>query len=95
MPLHYASQDGHLNVMKKLLEGRAVVEKKDPTCVTPLAVATMENQVKSAELHMKHRADPNLRGKGLASPIAIARQEPDKYADMLSLFELGFIGHSH
>jgi len=63
------------------------------TCLTPLSVATMENQIKMAELLMKYGADQNLRAKGLASPIMIARKDPYKYEELLSLFELGFIQH--
>lgn len=92
-PLHYAAQDGHLEVAKVLLTAGAGAQKQNPTCLTPLAVATMENQIKMAELLIKHGADSGLRGKGLASPIMIARKEPQKYADLLALFELGFIHH--
>jgi len=53
----------------------------------------MENQIKMAELLMKFGADQGLRAKGLASPIMIARKDPNKYADLLALFELGFIHH--
>jgi len=94
-PLHYASQDGHLVVAKILLEAKAEVQRQNPSCLTPLAVATMENQIKLAELLMKFGADQGLRAKGLASPIMIARKDPNKYADLLALFELGFINHEN
>jgi len=92
-PLHYAAQDGHLDVAKCLLQAKAVVQQQNISCLTPLAAATMENQIKMAELLMSYGADQHLRGKGLASPIMIARKEPNKYEDMLALFELGFINH--
>jgi ankyrin repeat protein len=92
-PLHYAAQDGHLTVARFLLQSKAAAQRQNPSCLTPLAVATMENQVRIAELLMSYGADQNLRGKGLASPIMIARKEPNKYVDMLALFELGFISH--
>jgi ankyrin repeat protein len=92
-PLHYAAQDGHLEVAKVLLNAKAVVQDPFPTCLTPLAVATMENQVKMAELLIKNGADQQLRGKGLASPIMIARKDPNKFNEILALFELGFINH--
>jgi len=92
-PLHYAAQDGHLNIAKVLLQAKADVQRQNPSCLTPLAVATMENQIKLAELLLNYGADHGLRAKGLASPIMIARKEPNKYADMLALFELGFINH--
>lgn len=88
-PLHYACHEGHLEVARHLIERGAQVQRDPPPCLTPLAVATMENQVKIAELLMKHQADPNLRGKGLASPMMIARKEPEKHGDLLALFELG------
>lgn len=94
-PLHYAAQDGHLNVARVLLQAKAVAQRQNPSCLTPLAVATMENQIKMAELLMSYGADHGLRGKGLASPIMIARKEPNKYSELLALFELGFISHEH
>jgi ankyrin repeat protein len=93
-PLHYTAQEGHLNVARVLLKAKAQVQKQSPSCLTPLAVATMENQIKMAELLMSHGADHGLRGKGLASPIMIARKEPNRYAELLALFELGFINHA-
>merc|ERR1740117_2058781 len=92
-PLHYAAQDGHLPIARALLQAKAVVQQQNISCLTPLAAATMENQIKMAELLMSYGADQHLRGKGLASPIMIARKEPNKYSDMLALFELGFISH--
>jgi len=94
-PLHYAAQDGHLEVAKVLLNAKAVVQNPSPSCLTPLAVATMENQVKMAELLVKYGADHQLRGKGLSSPIMIARKDPNKYSEILALFELGFIHHEN
>lgn len=93
LPLHYAVQGGHKEVVHALLKARALVQRNNPPCLTPLAVATLENEAKIAELLMKYGADPQLRGKGLASPIMIARKEPEKHAELLSLFELGFISH--
>merc|ERR1719195_2597079 len=94
MPLHYACQEGHREVAKYLLEAKAAVQREDPICLTPLAVAPMENQVKIAELLMSFKGDPNLRGKGLASPMMIARKDPAHHSEILSLFELGFIHHA-
>jgi len=92
-PLHYACQDGHCKVVQMLLTAQAAVQCENPPCLTPLAVATMENQARVAELLMSFGADPNLKGKGLASPLMIARKDPEKYADILGLFELGFVKH--
>jgi len=93
-PLHYACEDGHLGVAKLLLDAKAAPTVENPSCLTPLAVATMENQVKMAELLVKYKGDPNCRTKGLQSPLMIARAEPKKYADILALFEIGFINHA-
>lgn len=93
-PLHYACQDGHLEVAKSLIRAKAAVQQENASCISPLAVATMENQVRMAELLVNSKADPNLRNKGMASPMMLARKEPGKYADILSLFELGFISHA-
>jgi ankyrin repeat protein len=92
-PLHYACHEGHLQICRVLLEARAAVQRENPACLTPLAVATMENHAKIAELLVKHGADPNLKGRGLASPMMIARKEPEKFSDILALFELGYVHH--
>ncbi|CAJ1383030.1 unnamed protein product, partial [Effrenium voratum] len=89
-PLHYASQLGHLEIARLLLDAGAEANPANPPCLTPLAVATMENQVKMVELLLKRQADPNARAKGLHSPLMMARKEPAKYADILALFEIGF-----
>lgn len=93
-PLHYACQEGHLQCAKLLLDAKAEVQRADAPCLVPLAVATMENQVKIAELLMSYNADPNLRSKGLASPMMIARKDPKQYTEVLALFELGWINHA-
>ncbi|CAJ1365699.1 unnamed protein product, partial [Effrenium voratum] len=92
-PLHYASQLGHLEIARLLLDAGAEANPANPPCLTPLAVATMENQVKMVELLLKRQADPNARAKGLHSPLMMARKEPAKYADILALFEIGFVNH--
>jgi ankyrin repeat protein len=92
MPLHYACQEGHLAVARLLLSWKAQVQPPqgvNPECLMPLAVATMENHTKVCQILMEHNADPQLRGKGLASAIMIARQDKVKHDDILGLFELG------
>merc|ERR1719171_2609995 len=87
-PLHYACEEGHEAVAKLLIENGAVVDTPNPSCLTPLGVAVTENNVAIAALLVNKKADPNTRGKGLSSPLMLARKEPEKYADMISLFEL-------
>eukprot|EP00928_Gymnodinium_smaydae_P030689 TRINITY_DN22750_c0_g1_i2.p1 TRINITY_DN22750_c0_g1~~TRINITY_DN22750_c0_g1_i2.p1 ORF type:complete len:226 (-),score=54.08 TRINITY_DN22750_c0_g1_i2:87-764(-) len=91
-PLHYACQEGHLECARLLLERRAALESQ--SCISPLTVATMEVQVRIAELLLKHRADPHFRCKGSASPMMIARKDKEKCNEILALFELGWIAHS-
>lgn len=93
-PIHYACQNAHEKMVALLLGKRAAAQLENPDCLTPLAVATMENKPKIAEMLVKQKADPNLRGPGLASPLMLARKDKTKYADILSLFELGFINHA-
>eukprot|EP00929_Paragymnodinium_shiwhaense_P112571 TRINITY_DN80819_c0_g1_i1.p1 TRINITY_DN80819_c0_g1~~TRINITY_DN80819_c0_g1_i1.p1 ORF type:complete len:373 (-),score=57.26 TRINITY_DN80819_c0_g1_i1:194-1312(-) len=93
-PLHYAVQAGQLTVAKLLLDSKADVQTPEGPCMQPLALATMENQVEAAELLVKYKADPNLRSKGVASAMMIARKDPEKYTEVLGLFELGWINHA-
>ena len=74
--LHYASQAGFLKVMRLLLEARAEAQPRNMACSSPLALATMENQVLGAELLLKWRADPEARVKGLDSPLMMVRRDP-------------------
>jgi len=92
-PLHYACQEAHMPVLKQLLTAKAKVQEENAGCLVPLAIATLESHLKVAELLMQHGADPNLRGRGVASPATIARQDPTKHKELLSLFELGYISH--
>ena len=78
-PLHYASQAGFLKVMRLLLEAGAEAEPVQMACSTPLAVATMENQVHAAELLLQWRADPEARVKGLDSPLMMVRRDPEPW----------------
>jgi len=92
-PLHYACEEGRESFAKLLIESKAVVDFSPPPCVNPLGVAVTENNVAIAALLVKAKADPNNKGFSLASPLMLARKDPKKYADMISLFELGFIHH--
>lgn len=93
-PLHYAVQDGHMDVATLLLNAKAEVQTPSSPCIQPLALAVMENQVKIAELLVSHKADPDLRSKGVASAFMLARKDPEKYSEILGLFELGWISHA-
>eukprot|EP00435_Cladocopium_sp_Y103_P031596 s2762_g8.t1 len=78
-PLHYASQFGYLKIVETLLDAKAEAAPKELTCSTPLLLATMENQagfllVRTVELLLKYRADPEARAKGLHSPLMMARE---------------------
>jgi ankyrin repeat protein len=56
-PLHYAARDGHLAVVRLLLDARAVIDDRDPNDVTPLLLAASNDRIAVAKFLIERGAD--------------------------------------
>jgi len=56
-PLHFAARDGHLEVVRELLDAGAEIEDRDPNDITPLLLAASNDRVAVARLLLERGAD--------------------------------------
>jgi ankyrin repeat protein len=84
-PLHYAATNGHIEIMKLLLENHAFIDAPSPNETTPLMMAAMYGSTPGVELLLAEGADPlqkNQQGM-TAEDFARRGQRPDAI-DLLS-----------
>lgn len=67
--LHYASNNGVLLTVKKLLEGGIVVDAQDNNGWTALHFASQNNHFKTIELLLENKANPNIHDKQGNGPL--------------------------
>jgi len=78
-PLHYAATNGHIAIMKLLLENHAFIDATSPNETTPLMMAAMYGSSQGVELLLAEGADPlqkNQQGM-TAADFAKRGQRPD------------------
>jgi ankyrin repeat protein len=56
-PLHYAARDGHLEVVRLLLDAGAAIDDRDPNDITPLLLAASNDRVAVAKFLISRGAD--------------------------------------
>jgi ankyrin repeat protein len=56
-PLHYAARDGHLEMVRLLLDAGASIDDRDPNDITPLLLASSNDRVAVAKLLIERGAD--------------------------------------
>ncbi len=67
-PLHVASQNGHLDVIRWLLDRGADVNALEVNGKTPLSLALDEGKIEASRLLLERGADANLRDTWYCSP---------------------------
>ena len=84
-PLHYASSNGHVDVIKLLIENHAYIDAESPNGSTPLMMASMYGNAQSVKLLLDEGADPLLKNQiGLtALQFAQRANRPDS-AELLT-----------
>jgi ankyrin repeat protein len=77
-PLFLAAQEGHVNVVKRLLENekvRATINEKDKRGLTSLTISAKNGKVETMNILMTFGADAMLEQREKATPLFFASQE--------------------
>ncbi len=62
-PLHYAATNGHVAIMKLLLENHAFIDAQSPNGTTPLMMAAMYGSTAAVKLLLDEGADTLMRNQ--------------------------------
>jgi uncharacterized protein len=62
-PLHYAATNGHLAIIRLLLENSAYIDAESPNGTTPLMMAAMYGTPAAVKLLLEEGADPQLKNQ--------------------------------
>lgn len=73
-PLHYAATNGHLAVMRLLLEHDAYIDAESPNGTTPLMMAAQYGTQAAVVLLLEAGADPSLKNQQGLSAIHFAQR---------------------
>ena len=73
-PLHYAASNGHVAVIKLLLENYAYIDAESPNGSTPLMMAGMYGNPESVQLLIDEGADPLVRNQQGLTALEFAKK---------------------
>jgi uncharacterized protein len=82
-PLHYAASNGHVAVIKLLLENYAYIDAESPNGTTPLMMASLYGSPEAVKLLIDEGADPLLKNQQGLTALAFA--ERGKRPDAMEL----------
>jgi uncharacterized protein len=73
-PLHYAASNGHVPVIKLLLESYAYIDAESPNGTTPLMMASMYGSPEAVKLLLEEGADPLLKNQQGLTALQFAQR---------------------
>lgn len=73
-PLHYAASNGHLPVIRLLIENSAYIDAESPNGSTPLMMASMYGSLEAVKLLLDEGADPALKNQQGLTAIQFAQR---------------------
>ncbi len=89
-PLHYAATNGHLAVIRLLLQHHAYIDAESPNGTTPLMMAAHYGSPEAVKLLLEEGADPMLKNKLDLTAIDFAhRANRKESAEIIAAFVRG------
>ena len=84
-PLHYAATNGHVAIMKVLLEKHAFIDAQSPNGTTPLMMAAMYGSTEAVKLLIDEGADQSMKNQqGMTALDFAKRANRGESAELLS-----------
>lgn len=73
-PLHYAATNGHVAIMKVLIDNYAYIDAESPNGTTPLMMAAMYGSTEAVKLLMDEGADQSLKNQQGMTALDFAKR---------------------
>jgi len=73
-PLHYAATNGHVTIMKQLLDNHAFIDAQSPNGTTPLMMAAMYGSTPAVQLLLDEGADTQMKNEQGMTAVDFAQK---------------------